>query len=52
MEKYRSILVNNDNSIFSIPSPWQQEPIICQFSGIIIYIGVYESFPYMQNIFI
>ena len=28
---------------------WPQEPITCHFSGIIIYIGVYGSFPHIQH---
>ena len=48
MEKEGSILGNNDNSLLSIPSAWPQEPMICQFWGIIIYIGDYEACPHMM----
>ena len=41
MEREDFILVKNDNSVLSVPSAWPEEPIICQFLGIIIYIGVY-----------
>ena len=40
-----SILVNNDNSYIYIPSALPQEPMICQFMGIIIYIDDYGEFP-------
>ena len=36
-----SIFVNNVNSFLSISSTSPQEPIICQFSGIMIYISMY-----------
>ena len=40
----------SDNSFFFIPSACQQEPMICQFLRIIIYIGVCGAFPHMSNI--
>ena len=46
MESKGYILVNNDISFLSIPSAWAQEPMICQFLGIIVYTGVYVAFPH------
>ena len=39
-----SILVYDDNSFLSIPSVWIQDPIVCHFLGIIIFIGVWGHF--------
>ena len=47
MEREGHILVNNDDSFPFVPSAWPQEPTICQFLGIIIYIGVYGVFSHM-----
>ena len=51
MEMEKSFLVQSENYFLSIASAWPREHDMIQFSGTIIYIGVFETFPHMNFYF-